>query len=91
MSKVGGHLTIESHGLHGHGARIWLDGQEISHCLTEVTVRIGRDAVTHAELSILVDRIEVDAQTLAALQAVVDADNRAKLALPDEIENRGPR
>lgn len=67
-------LRIEQHGLDPWTARVWLDDHEISKGLTGLTLRWSpQDNVTTAELTIMVDRLEVDAETLAVLTAhVVD-------------------
>lgn len=51
--------------------RVWLDGHEISRGLTSLTLTLGAGDVTRAELSIFVDDVDVDAETLAHLRAYV--------------------
>jgi hypothetical protein len=69
----GGHLVIRSPQATGHATRVWLNGQEISHCLQAVTLTIRDASVTHADLTIAVSHVDVDAQTLASLAALVEA------------------
>jgi hypothetical protein len=59
--------------MRAHTTRVWLNGQEISRCLQAVTLKLAGDDVTRAELTIAVDHIDIDAQTLAALTALVRA------------------
>ena len=65
-------LKIRQPTLHPNTCQIWLDGQEITNGLTGLTVNWDVDEVTNAELRILVDELDVDADTLAVLQAHVE-------------------
>ena len=53
--------------------RVWLDGHEISRGLSGLTVDFDVMDVTRARLTILVDEVDIDAETLAHLQAHVEA------------------
>jgi hypothetical protein len=66
-------LRISSPSAAGYDTRVWLDGHEITHGLTGVTLNLPTDGsdVNRAELRFAVDAVEVDAGTLAALQAHV--------------------
>jgi hypothetical protein len=70
---TGAHLVIRSPDMRAHTTRVWLNGQEISRCLQAVTLKLTGDDVTRAELTIAVDHIDIDAQTLAALTTLVRA------------------
>jgi hypothetical protein len=72
----GAHLVVRSPNATGRTTRVWLNGQEISRCLQSVVLTITGDDVTKAVLTIGVDRVEIDAQTLAALQALVESDEK---------------
>jgi len=77
---MGAHLVVRSPEAHAHSTRVWLNGQEISKCLTAMSLTIGDGQVTHADLTIAVSHIDVDARTLAALTALVEA----RMPAPEE-------
>lgn len=71
-------LKIRQTDLMPHSARVWLDDLEITNCLQGVTVTWGVGDVTKAELSIMVDDLDLDTRTLAVLAAhVAEQDERA--------------
>ena len=55
-----------------HSCKVWLDDYEISHGLTGVAVEWSVDDVTRASLTLLIDDLDIDADTLATLQARLD-------------------
>lgn len=77
---AGGHLVIRSPQATGHTTRVWLNGQEITHCLEGVVVRFGDDQLTRAELRITPAAIDIDAQTVAALTALVQSEEQRHAA-----------
>lgn len=64
-------LRIEQHEMNPHSARVWLNDIEISHFLTGLEVKLNVDTLTQATLKITVDELEVDAETIAILEAQV--------------------
>jgi hypothetical protein len=64
-------LKLRNTGIVGNGARVWLDGHEISHGLTGLDISLDVSDATTATLRILVDDLDIDAQTLAVLEAHV--------------------
>lgn len=66
-------LRIRQTDLSPFSTRVWLGDQEITNGLSGLTVEIspGRD-ITRATLSITVDDLDVDAETIAVLQARLD-------------------
>ncbi|MGE4164222.1 MAG: hypothetical protein AB7G23_21070 [Vicinamibacterales bacterium] len=79
MPRWGAHLVIRCPQGTGRTTRVWLNGQEQTRCLTAVTLNVAADDVTRAELSIRVDGLDIDAQSLAALAARLDPEEAAKL------------
>lgn len=65
-------LTIRQPNLSPRGCRVWVDDHEITNGLTGLHVTFDVQEVTRAELRILVDELDVDAQTLAVLKAHVE-------------------
>lgn len=65
-------LKIRQTKLSPTSARVWLDGHEITTGLMGVTVFFDADDITKAELRIAVDGLDVDAETLAVLEAYVE-------------------
>ena len=63
-------LKIESPGASWQGTKVFLDGVEIKG-LRELTLDISVDDINTVRMVIAVDRVEVDAETLVALQAHV--------------------
>lgn len=64
-------LRLEQHELHPHSARVWLNDVEISHFLTGIEISWSLTEFTQASLKITVDELDVDAETIAMLQAQV--------------------
>ena len=56
---------------------MWLDGLDISHGLQSLTLYWKSDEVTMAELTIGIGEVDMDAQTLAHLTAVVERQQEA--------------
>ena len=65
-------LKIRQPTMAPNSVQVWLDDREISHGLTGVSVEWSVDDVITAYLSILIDDLDVDAETLAVLQARLD-------------------
>ena len=89
-SKPGMKLKIRQPKLSPHSCQVWLDDKEITHSLQAVTVAFCVDDATHAELRILIDDLDLDADTLATLQAHVEGKpwpkrNGAKQGAQGEI------
>jgi hypothetical protein len=63
-------LAGDHRGLRGAGYRYLIDGHDISNGLTGITLRMGADINT-CDITLLPDEIEVDAEALVALEAVV--------------------
>jgi hypothetical protein len=55
----------------GHAARVWLNDFEVSSFLTGLTLELNVGEVNTVELRILVEDIDIDAETLVALGAHV--------------------
>lgn len=72
MAAIGAKLRIEQPTVEPWTARVWLNGQEITTFLQAITVRWGAREITEAELTITIDRLEIDTQTLALLTAHVE-------------------
>lgn len=64
-------LTVNLDGPTGHGAVVCLDGHDISAGLMELDIRFATSELTTASLVIGVGALEIDAPTLAILQANV--------------------
>lgn len=56
--------------------RVWLDGHEISHGTTGLDITLDAMEPTRATLRIFVNDLDLDAGTLAVLEAHVAARNR---------------
>ena len=78
MSKEPGlRLKIEQPTLSPHSTRVWLDGLDISHGLQSLTLYWKSDELTMAELTIDIGEVDMDAQTIAHLTAVVERQQEA--------------
>ena len=78
MSKEPGlRLKIEQPTLSPHSTRVWLDGLDISHGLQSLTVQWSMSEITMATLTIGIREVDMDAQTLAHLTAVVERQQEA--------------
>ena len=87
--SFGGHLMISSPQGSGRSTRVWLNGQEISSCLQAITFRFTADGgPNYADLVIRVDGVEIDAQSLAALTAIVKA-REGSIEAPAAERNEG--
>jgi hypothetical protein len=64
-------LRISQPTLHPRSMQVWLNDFEVTSFLGELSLSFQRDSVTTATLVIMPDRIEIDAQTLANLEAWV--------------------
>lgn len=69
--KYGAHLKIEQHDIHPTSTRVWLNGQDITTSLRSISVAWDKDDITQSTLVIGVRELEVDAETIANLQAHV--------------------
>jgi hypothetical protein len=67
MAEPGAKLRIEQQSLGPYSTRVWLNEQEISNCLTSVSLEWGADCVTEATLTIGVRELEIDATVLVSL------------------------
>jgi hypothetical protein len=70
-------LAIRSDGMSGRGAHVDLGGHDISDGLEGLTLTMGIDNLTRADLRVVVTDIEVDAKVLAWLEARVAAPETA--------------
>lgn len=69
-------LKIRQPDLSPHSCQVWLDDHEITIGLRSLSIDFHAEEVTTARLEIYVDDLDVDAQTLAALQAHVKQPDR---------------
>jgi hypothetical protein len=69
-------LTIEGDGPTIHNLTVKVDGQKIAG-LRSLTLYIGNDSFTEADLTISVDDIDVSAEALAALEAYIGRGGEA--------------
>ena len=70
MKDVGLRLKITQDGvIAGPHTRIWLEGHEITRGVQRVSLQMLVGEVTTAILVVLVNDIEIDADTLALIQA----------------------
>ena len=67
MAEPGARLRIEQPTLSSRTTRVWLNEQEISDCLTSVSLEWGSERVTEATLTIAVGDLEIDAAVLVSL------------------------
>ena len=80
MSKEPGlRLKIEQPKLWPQSTRAWLEGVEISHGLQKLTLEWDAGEPTHATLVIALSSVEMDAQTLAHLTAIVERQREASI------------
>lgn len=70
-------LRVELDGPTARGGRAFLNGHDITDGLVELDIAIRHDDITRARIELGVGRLEVDAQTLAILQASVTVKERA--------------
>ncbi len=68
------------------GARIWLGDLEISNILTGLDVSFNVGEINRATLRILVDGLDIDAETLAVLQAHVATQAGENDTAADPVE-----
>jgi hypothetical protein len=73
-------LTVNLDGPTARHGRVFLDGVDISSGLKKLVIRLDHEDITTAEIVLDVGELEIDAQTLAVLQANV------KVMLPAEPE-----
>lgn len=71
-------LKMRQNGLHPRNCRVWLDDSEITNGLTGVNVNFDVDGITRATLRVHVDDLDLDADTLANLEAYVEAKAKAE-------------
>lgn len=71
--EPGAKLKIHCEGLAGYSSRVWLDGHEISHCLRALKLEIGIESANIVTLELLVNDLECTAETLATIQAYLQA------------------
>lgn len=64
-------IKYEQHGLGPQNARVWLNDMEITRSLIGFKITVEPDQLPCAEIRVRPDAIEIDAETLAMLQAVV--------------------
>jgi len=67
MAEPGAKLRIEQPTLSPRTTRVWLNEQELSSCVTSVSLESGADRVTEATLTIAVSELEIDAAVLVSL------------------------
>ncbi len=67
MAESGAKLRIEQQSLSPRTTRVWLNEQEISNCLTGISLEWRPDRVTEATLTIAVGELEIDATVLVSL------------------------
>jgi hypothetical protein len=67
MAEPGAKLRIEQPTLSPRTTRVWLNEQELSSCVTSVSLESGADRVTEATLTIAVGELEIDATVLVSL------------------------
>ncbi len=80
MSKEPGlRLKIEQPKLWPQSTRAWLEGVEISRGLQKLTLEWDMGEPTHATLVIGLRSVEMDAQTLAHLTAIVERQREASI------------
>ncbi len=78
MSKEPGlKLKFEQPTLWPQSTRVWLEGAEISHGLQKLTLEWDAGEPTHATLVIGLTSVDMDAQTLVHLTAVVERQQEA--------------
>jgi hypothetical protein len=75
-------LSVKLDGPSGRGGTVLLDGHDITGGLIELDISIRHDDLTRAHLVIGVGEIEMDAQTLAVLAAIVKAPADAEATEP---------
>lgn len=68
-------LTVNLDGPTGRSGRVFIDGHDITDGVEALTIRLRSDDLTRAELVIGVGELEIDAPTLAILQANVKVIN----------------
>lgn len=66
-------LKVQAEGLTANGSHVWLDGHEISDGLTGLTINFDAQEITTAEVRVIVDELEIDAEVLAMLTAQTTA------------------
>lgn len=76
-NRLGHRLKIRTESLMPGDWHIELDGVDISHGLTGVTLNLGAHEPTKAKLELHVDHLDVDAKTLSVLQAHVESSQAA--------------
>lgn len=69
--KGGAKLSIHCESLVGSPTKVLLDGMDIGHCLQGVELSLAVADITHATLRILVNELDVSAETMLLLQAYV--------------------
>lgn len=69
-------LRIESKGRVGYGTHVYLNDFEVPG-LEAITLTMRVDDVAQCDLTIAVDTVDVDAETMLQLQALVDAKEMA--------------
>lgn len=67
MAEPGAKLRIEQQSLRPNIMRVWLNEQELSSCVTSVSLEAGADRITKATLTIAVGELEIDATVLVSL------------------------
>ncbi len=81
-------LRVELDGPTGRNARVSLDGHDISGGLVELDISFRHDDMTRASLVLGIGELEIDAPTLAILQANVKVADREPT--PDELRTFAP-
>jgi hypothetical protein len=76
------HLRIESVGESGVFYKVWLNGHEISDCVSSLTLDVAAGKLGLATLSIFVGKLDLDARTAMLLRADVESQAVTK-ALAD--------
>lgn len=66
-------LKVRADGPTARNCRVWLDNYEISHGLQGLTITFDVGDVNRAELRIMIDELDVDAETLNVLAAHIAA------------------
>ncbi len=67
-------LKVRQPDINPRSCRVWLDDNEVTSGLTGLGIVFKRNEVTSTVLEIRVDALDIDADTLAVLQAHVDQD-----------------
>jgi len=82
MADSRAHLRIENPSLHGNKAKVWLNGEDITHQVERIEVAWDCRDANRATLTVLVDELVVDGKVLVyradAPQRFSDDDGKGR-------------